>query len=105
MTTEELLAREEIRHIMAIYNTAGDSLRKDEFASVFAENAELSTGHYNFNGREAIKNGLFSEVSKSRSKQHPVASQPKFVRHNLTTSKITFNNTFTCSVFFGKCTT
>ncbi len=88
MTVEELLAREEIRHIMAVYNTAGDSLRIDEFTAVFTEDAELVTAHLEFRGREAIKNGLFGSVSESASESR----RPTFVRHNLTTSKITLES-------------
>lgn len=86
MTVDELLARESIRNLMAIYNTAGDSLRKDEFASVFTEDAELLTGNLSFKGKDAIREGIFSSVSETRSNPR----QPEFVRHNLTTSKITF---------------
>jgi len=86
MTVEELLAREEIRHVMAVYNTAGDSVRFDEFRMVFTEDAVLSTPGLHFEGRDNIINELFSSVSDKTSDRQP----PKFVRHNLTTSKITF---------------
>ncbi len=88
MTIEELLAREAIRDLMATYNTAGDSLRVEEFASVFTQDAELRTEQFSFQGREAIVNGLFRRVSDGRSE----ARHPGFVRHNLTTSKITLES-------------
>ena len=87
MTVEELLAREEIHHLMATYNTAGDSLRVEEFGSVFSEDATLDTGTLKWVGRENIVRGLFPAVADSTSSLR----RPKFVRHNLTTSKITFS--------------
>jgi len=88
MTIDELLAREEIRHLMAVYNTAGDSLREEEFASVFSDDAELCTTQLTFKGKSAIIDGLFRSVSERR----PTAARPRFVRHNLTTSTVVFDS-------------
>ena len=88
MTNDELLAREEIRHIMAVYNTAGDSIRKEEFGSVFTDDAELTTAQFSLCGKSEIMNRLFQRVSDERTN----ARRPKFVRHNLTTSKIVFES-------------
>lgn len=73
---------------MSVYNTAGDSLRQEEFASVFTEDAELETGAFTLRGRSEILNGLFRSVSENRT----VTRSPRFVRHNLTTSKVTFDS-------------
>ena len=88
MNLQELLDREAIKHLMAVYNTAGDSLRMEEFASVFADDGVLVTGAFELEGREAIMKGLFGQVSSNVSS----AQRPTFVRHNLTTCKISFEN-------------
>ncbi len=92
MTVEELLAREEIRHLMAVYNTAGDGGRREEFHSVFCEDAVLIAPGINLEGRENIVDGLFAGVDTP---QPTTRAKPKFVRHNLTTSKITFTSATT----------
>ena len=86
MTVDEMLDREEIRHLMAVYNTAGDGGRREEFSSTFTEDAVLDAPGLHFEGRENIVAGLFSGVDN----KDPNRKLPKFVRHNLTTSKITF---------------
>lgn len=86
MTVEELLAREEIRQVMARYNMGGDSGRREEFASVFTDEAVLTTTGLHLEGVENIVNGIFAAVVEERADK----LRPKFVRHNLTTSKITF---------------
>lgn len=81
MTLDELIAREDIRRVMALYNTSGDSGRREEFATVFTEDAVLEAPGLHFTGRDAIVSGLFSgEVTA------------KFVRHHLSTSTISFKS-------------
>jgi len=88
MTDDELLAGEEIRQLMALYNTAGDCLRTGEFGSVFTEDAELVTDAFAFEGRAAIMDGLFRRVSAGQE----TSRRPRFVRHNLTTSSVKFTS-------------
>lgn len=88
MSIDELLAREEIRHLMAVYNTAGDSMRTEEFGTVFTEDAQLLTDAFEFQGKAAILDGLFRSVSDSQQANR----RPRFVRHNLTTSNVNFDS-------------
>ena len=86
MDIEEMLAREEIRCLMAEYNMAGDSARAEEFAGVFTEDAELTTTGLELRGRRNIARGIFGAVADAGTDR----PRPAFVRHNLTTSKVTF---------------
>lgn len=86
MEIEELLAREEIRQLIAVYATAGDGGRREQFSKVFAEDAVLSAPGLHYEGRDNIVQGLFAGSRAGSSKRAP----PKFVRHNITTSNITF---------------
>jgi hypothetical protein len=86
MEIEELLAREEIRQLIAVYATAGDGGRREQFSSVFTEDAVLSAPGLHYEGRDNIVQGLFAGSRSSSSKR----ALPKFVRHNITTSNITF---------------
>ena len=83
---EELMAREDIRQLMARYNTAGDTGRKDAFASVFTENAQLMAPGLNLQGRDAIVAGLFPAAGSAPSVQPTF----KVYRHHLTTSLVEF---------------
>lgn len=80
---DELLAREAIRQLMAQYNTAGDTGRREELASVFADDAHLVAPGLDLHGKQAIVAGLFRK---------PDAAAPRFkvYRHHLTTSKVEF---------------
>jgi ketosteroid isomerase-like protein len=88
MTVDELIARESIRHTLATYNTAGDSLRVDEFIAVFTDDAILESGSFRNEGRQAIHNWMtrWSPPTDAATK----ARKATFVRHHLTTSKIEF---------------
>jgi uncharacterized protein (TIGR02246 family) len=81
---DELLARDEIRQLMARYNTAGDTGRREEFASVFTEDAQLVAPNLDLRTREAIVAGLFQAPDAASAKR------PAFrvYRHHLTTCKI-----------------
>jgi hypothetical protein len=93
MTAEELASREEIRHLMSIYNTAGDRMHLDELASVFTEDGILEATVFRFQGHREIVEGL-GGASPGRSTPRgtgtdpPARRRPTLVRHNLTTSRI-----------------
>ncbi|MGH7802839.1 MAG: nuclear transport factor 2 family protein [Candidatus Binatia bacterium] len=90
MDVEELLAREEIRHLLASYNVAGDRGRREEFGSVFSEDAVLEMPSGRCEGRAAILERLFAprEAASGRADVRMLT----FVRHHLTTSKIDFTS-------------
>lgn len=92
MTLEELLARESIRATMARYNTAGDSLKVDDFAACFTEDGIIEAEHkdpdvcFRYEGRVAIRawQVRWRERSAALEKIHDAT----FVRHHLSTCKI-----------------
>ena len=86
MDIEELLAREEIRQLIAIYATAGDGGRREQFGTVFTLDAVLRAPGIHCEGRDNIVQGLFADNQSDSTKRPAV----KFVRHNITTSNITF---------------
>ncbi len=90
MDVEEMLAREEIRHLMATYNQAGDSGKRELFESVFTVDAVLESPLSRYEGRDAIVEGLFARTDRSQ----PGSEKPRlsFLRHNLTTSRIGFTS-------------
>ncbi|MDB5447982.1 MAG: hypothetical protein JWQ97_3299 [Phenylobacterium sp.] len=81
MTVDDLLAYEAIRRTIHAYNLSGDRGRLADLAATFCENGELHTPHGGYTGRAAIAQGL-------QRGGDPQSVQPKFVRHNLTTSRI-----------------
>jgi hypothetical protein len=93
VTVEELLARESIRDTLALYNVSGDRMRVDDYVSAFAEDAVFEAGQ-TMHGREAIRAWLTTPRNGGD------ASKPKvkFVRHNLTTCKITLTSATTADV-------
>ncbi len=64
MTVDEMLARESIRHRIASYNMAGDSLRAEEFAGAFTDDAIFEFNGFppfppfRFEGRAAIRESI-----------------------------------------------
>lgn len=93
MNAQELADREEIRHLLSVYNTAGDRMRLDELASVFTEDGILETTRFRLRGRREIAEGLGAGGARSRTPSDPAAAAPQrprlsLVRHNLTTSRI-----------------
>jgi len=78
---EALVARDEIRQLMARYNLAGDTGRREEFAALFSHDAQLTAPGLDLRTRDGIMAGLFSASPKA---------EPAFkvYRHHLTTSKI-----------------
>ncbi|RYD93728.1 MAG: nuclear transport factor 2 family protein [Sphingomonadales bacterium] len=91
MTIDELLARESIRHLIATYNIAGDAMRPEDLAAVFADDAIYEFNGFSpvpgfhFEGRAAIR-----EASAGWRKRETPAKPSKlsFVRHNITTCRI-----------------
>jgi uncharacterized protein (DUF1684 family) len=88
MTTEELLAREEIRHLMAKYTVGGDRLDFKTLASVFAADGVMESGVVNAAGPQEIerKLGELMGAAGAVASAHAMT----FSRHNLTTSLIDF---------------
>lgn len=85
MTVEELLAREEIRCVLANYNMAGDRLRIDELASQFAVDGVLEAPGGRYEGRETIRQWM---SGFGRPADAPQRKPPAFVRHHITTCQI-----------------
>ena len=89
MDLQELLDREEIRLLQHTYNIGGDRGRSDEMASVFAPDGRLTS-------RSGVQVGP-AEIQAGMARQGPrptegVDRKMEFVRHNLTTSKVTFDS-------------
>jgi SnoaL-like domain len=90
MTTEQCLAREEIRALLAKYNICGDRADFRGLASVFAVDGVMESDLVAARGREEIATKLASlmAASERREKQQNM----RFSRHNLTTSVIEFES-------------
>jgi hypothetical protein len=89
LTLDDLLAREAIRDTMAKYNHSGDSLRAEYFAACFTEDGVLesaSQGGFHYASRAEILAWQSSWRDRPASAETPRGA--KFVRHNLTTSRI-----------------
>jgi hypothetical protein len=84
MNTEDLLAREAIRHTQAAYHLAGDRGRVDDLVAVFAEDGvlEIPTGVHA--GRQAIRAAL----SAVRVDAPAPTEIPGFLHHHLTTTHV-----------------
>lgn len=87
MDVEELLAREEIRRLLATYTMAGDRGDYVTMASVFAEDGVLD-GQSHRVGRKAIIQSL---AARPMTKTGPDRKMG-FSRHNLSTSLVTFED-------------
>jgi hypothetical protein len=83
MTSEELLAREAIRHRLAAYNMAGDARLAPAFAACFAEDAVFRSPVFELLGRAAIGDWFVSRAV--------LPAGISFVRHNLGTCLIEFD--------------
>ena len=85
MTLEEMLAREAIRHTMAVYNTCGDRGANAEAVTAFAEEGVLEVPNgITYQGRQAVLdffNGLVRDGTLS-------GKRPRPTRHHLSTSRI-----------------
>ena len=67
MDLSELVAREQIRHLLAAYTWAGDRGRLSELADLFAVHGVLDVGPHGgrWEGRAAIENGLQAVVART----------------------------------------
>jgi len=93
VTIEELIAREAIRDTLAQYNVSGDRMRVDDYVASFTEDAVFEVGQ-TLNGREAIRAWLTTPRGGGGAAKPKV----KFVRHNITTCKITLTSATTADV-------
>lgn len=89
MRLEEMLAREEIRYTMAVYNTAGDRGRFEELASTFTDDGVLDGRDGPIKGPRAIAESL---VAARQNRMAAAGRKITFSRHNLTTSRIEFTS-------------
>jgi hypothetical protein len=91
MTIDELLAREEIRVLIASYNMAGDRGRLNELADAFADDGvltrRLGNERFSTSGNAAIAEML----AKPRRASGVDSSVKVVIRHNITTSLVTFD--------------
>lgn len=87
MTVDEMLAREAIRGIMAVYNNAGDRGASEDFASAFTEDGWLEVWGVRHEGRAGIKAFAENVAGERRVPATPAAGKP-FVRHHTTTSRL-----------------
>ena len=94
MTTEELLARESIRHTLACYNSAGDRLKVDDFVAQFTDDAIMesegvqSQDLFRHEGQAAIRAWMASW--NERAPRSSTGQRATFVRHHLSTCQIEF---------------
>ena len=95
MTLDELLAREAIRATMAKCSRSGDSARAEDYAACFTQDGvlqvESKTGdvHFRHEGRATILDWQTRWKSGAPG-EDTARSRAGFVRHNLTTSQVTF---------------
>lgn len=103
MTLDELLAREAIRATMAKCSQAGDSLRGEDYAACFTEDGVLQTEgrsgevHFRHESRAAILDWQ-NRWKSGGGGTDTAQSGASFVRHNLSTSQITFTGPGTAKV-------
>lgn len=92
MTLDEVIARESIRDTIAAYTMAGDSRDGDAFVALFADHAVLEFAGYpplpgfRNEGKEEIRQRISSWSSIPG--EDPSMRNTSFIRHNLTTSRI-----------------
>jgi hypothetical protein len=85
MDLDELIAREQIRDIVARYNATADSGRFDDTIEVFADGAVMEVGDQVLEGRPAIRE-LFAATQDSIADH--AGDQPRYVRHLTATLQI-----------------
>ena len=89
----ELFAREEIRDLVARYNSNGDTGRFGPMMELFAEHAVMETGPsgskdlLRYDGKEAIA-GLFTGAKDGFSTAPADQGAPAYLRHNTATLQI-----------------
>jgi hypothetical protein len=84
MQLADLLAREEIRDLVARYNSFGDSGLFDPMIELFAPDAVLEVNGRKYEGRDAIR-GVFADVPKRTSS---TGGPPAYLRHCTATHQI-----------------
>lgn len=87
MTMEEMLAREEIRQLMALYNTAGDRGVIDEMLGCFTQDAVLEVKGVRSVGRSGI-DAYFRAIQESG---FLVGGDRRPARHHISTSRVEFH--------------
>lgn len=91
METWELIAREQIRDLVARYNACGDSGRFDELMELFWDDAEMEIGGPDGpdvrRGADAIRSIFTGTADRWKTELAPAAepSAPHYVRHNVST--------------------
>jgi hypothetical protein len=85
MHLDELVAREQIRDIVARYNSTADAGRFDETKELFAPDAVMEVGDVVLEGRDAI-GAMFAATKESIAAQS--SGQPTYVRHLTATLQI-----------------
>ena len=84
MTIDEMLARESIRYLMALYNSCGDRGAVDEMMGCFAPDAVLEVPDAQAEGREAIRDYFLGIRDGGRL----TGAEAKPARHHTSTSRI-----------------
>jgi hypothetical protein len=96
---DEMLARENIRDLMASYAMAGDMLQTEAFVAVFTEDGILESdgvpdaGAFRYAGRDALRNWMNRWAQKGDAPLR--AYRAKRLRHHLSTSLIELTGTDT----------
>lgn len=94
MDIAEVVAREQIRDLVARYNSNGDSGRLDAMMALFAPDATLAVGERIYRGTDEIRAMFEAAAARTR-------SQPgEFVRHFTATHQIDFE---TADAARGRC--
>ncbi|MDB5471503.1 MAG: hypothetical protein JWR84_3063 [Caulobacter sp.] len=89
MTVDEMLAREEIRLLLATYNSEGDRGNLAGLASVFASDGVLEGGSGSFSAEGPA--GIVDVLSNRTGDRHAAAGRKiSFMRHHLSSSLVTF---------------
>jgi hypothetical protein len=97
MDIDELIAREEIRDVVARYNATADTGRFDDTVELFAADAVMEVGDQVLEGRDAIR-GLFATTKDSIAGH--AGDQPGYVRHLTATLQIDLTGPTTAK---GRC--
>lgn len=90
MDLSELVAREQIRHLLAAYTWAGDRGRISELADLFAVHGVLDVGPHGgrWEGRQAIEAGLAAVVARTAA-SGPAGGPAGPVHHHVSSVLIT----------------
>lgn len=97
MDVAELIARENIRDLVARYNSTADTGRFDETIALFAPDAVLELGGNRYEGAEAIRS-VFTGT-RDRVATH-AKDAPRYLRHCTSTLQIDLTSPTTAT---GRC--